>query len=414
MLSPETALARILAAVSRQEAPATEPVALREASWRTLAEDLLTPEDVPPFAVATMDGYALRAADARAPGARLPVAFEVFAGSASARSLPRGGCCRIFTGAVLPEGADAVEQQEVVRRQGRAARFGRAVPAGQFVRPRGSDLRAGEIALPAGTVLDPPAVALAAKLGRVVLRVRRRPRAVILPTGDELVPPGRTPRPGQIRESNGLALAAAVREAGGEARVLPPVRDRAGSLERALRAVRGADLLLTVGGVSVGERDLVRGALARAGARLHFWRVAIRPGKPFTFGVWDRMPVFGLPGNPASALVTFEVFVRPALRALQGLAGDGRLHAWVRLDRDHEKPRDLTVFVRARLGPRPRGPGLPWAEPLRTQKSGDLSSLLGADALVVLPAGKARFRRGQAAVARVLRAPARGGLPHDP
>jgi molybdopterin molybdotransferase len=415
MLTPDTALERILASVSRRAAvPGAQRVALRDSSWRTLAEDLLTAEDVPPFDVSSMDGYALRAADAAVPGARLPVAFEAFAGPRQARSLPRGACCRIFTGAVLPEGADAVEQQEVVRRAGATARFGRAVPVGQFVRPRGSDLRAGQIALPAGTVLDPPAMALAAKLGRVALRVRRRPRAVILPTGDELVPPGRRPRPGQIRESNGLALAAAVREAGGEPRLLPPARDRAESLARALRAARGADLLLTVGGVSVGERDLVRGALARAGARLDFWRVAIRPGKPFTFGLWEGMPVFGLPGNPASALVTFEVFVRPALRALQGLPGDGRLHAWVRLDRDHEKPRDLTVFVRARIGPLPRGPGLPWAEPLRTQKSGDLSSLLGADALVVLPAGKARFRRGQPAVARLLRAPAGGGLPHDP
>jgi len=414
VLTPETALARILAAVSRRPPSAAERVALPEAAWRTLAEDLPTAEDVPPFAVATMDGYALRAVEARSPGARLPVAFEVFAGPVPKRGLPRGACCRIFTGAVLPEGADAVEQQELVRRRGGAARFERAVTRGQFVRPRGSDLGAGEVALPAGTVLDPPAVALAAKLGRVSLRVRRRPRAVILPTGDELVAPGRRPRPGQIRESNGLALAAAVREAGGEARVLSPARDRAESLARALRTARGGDLLLTVGGVSVGERDLVRRALARAGARLDFWRVAIRPGKPFTFGVWGRMPVFGLPGNPASALVTFEVFVRPALRAMQGLEGDGRLHAWVRLDRDHEKPRDLTVFVRARLGPRTRGPGLPWAEPLRTQKSGDLSSLLGADALVVLPAGRARFRRGEAALARVLRAPSGGGGSHDP
>jgi molybdopterin molybdotransferase len=414
VLSPETALRRILAALSRPTSLRPERVPLREAPGRTLAEDIPTAEDIPPLAVSTMDGYALRAADARTPGAELPVLFEVFAGPAPATPLPRGACCRIYTGAVVPAGADAVEQQEVVRQRGGSARFARAVPAGQFVRQRGSDLGAGEVALPAGTALDPAAVALAAKLGRVELPVRRRPCAVILPTGDELVLPHRIPRPGQIRESNGPALAAAVREAGGDARLLPPARDRAESLERALRAARGADLLLTVGGVSVGARDLVRGALERAGARLDFGRVAIRPGKPFTFGLWDRTPVFGLPGNPASALVTFEVFVRPALRALQGLPGDGRVHAWVRLTRDQEKPRGLTMFVRVRLGPHTRSPGFPWAEPLRTQKSGDLSSLLGADALAVLPAGRTRFQRGDVVLARLLRAPSDAASSHDP
>jgi molybdopterin molybdotransferase len=414
VLTPETALQRILAALSIAGSPHSERVPLREAWGRTLAEEVRTPADVPPLALSTMDGYALRAADARTPGARLPVAFEVFAGPAPSTPLPGGACCRIFTGAVLPAGANAVEQQEVVKRRGGNARFARAVPAGQFVRQPGSDLGAGEVALPAGTSLDPAAVAIAASLGKVELLVRRRPRAVILPTGDELVLPEQAPRAGQIRESNGPALAAAVREAGGEARLLAPARDRAESLARALRAARGADLLLTVGGVSVGARDLVRGALERAGARLDFWRVAIRPGKPFTFGLWGRTPVFGLPGNPASALVTFELFVRPAVRALQGLTGDGRLRAWVRLTRELEKPRDLTMFVRVRLGARPRGPAFPWAEPLRTQKSGDLSSLLGADALAVLPAGRARFRRGNVVMARFLRAPDEAGASHDP
>jgi molybdopterin molybdotransferase len=163
------------------------------------------------------------------------------------------------------------------------------------------------------------------------------------------------------------------------------------------------DVLVTVGGVSVGARDLVRGALRGAGARLRFWRVAIRPGKPFTFGLWGDTVVFGLPGNPASALVTFELFVRPALRAMTGRPGDGRVKTWVRLARDQEKPSELTVYLRVRLTDRPGTVGLPWAEPLRTQQSGDLSSLVGADALAVLPAGTRRLRRGSTVRAVLLR-----------
>ncbi len=404
MLSPDTARKRILGAVARLAPLPAERVPLEKALGRTLATDLTAEADLPPFAASTMDGYAFRSGDAQ-PGARLPVAFEVFAGHGAARELPPGACCRITTGAPLPPGADAVEKQEEVRRQGRTVILDRAVAPGQFVRARGSDLPAGAVALAAGAAVDPAVVGLAAALGHRELAVHRRPRVVILPTGDELVPPGRRLLPGQIRESNGVALVAAVQEAGGEARKLPAVRDRAGSLERALRGARDLDVLLTVGGVSVGARDLVRGALRRAGARLQFWRVAIRPGKPFTFGLWGDKVVFGLPGNPASALVTFELFVRPALRALSGRVGDGRVSTWVRLARAQEKPAELTVYLRVRLTAPPGTPGLGWAEPLRTQQSGDLTSLAGADALAILPAGPTRLRRGAAVRAIVLRPP---------
>lgn len=406
VLSPETARKRILAALARLEPLPPERVPLATALGRVLAADLIAGEDLPPFAASTMDGYAFRAADARRAGARLPVAFEVFAGQGAARALPPGACCRVTTGAPLPAGADAVEKQEEVRRSGGTIVLAHVVAAGQFVRPRGSDLAAGATALPAGSVVDPAAAGLLAALGHRDVLIRRRPRVVIVPTGDELIPPGRPLRAGQIRESNGVALTAAVLEAGGEARALPAARDRPESLARALRSARGADVLLTVGGVSVGARDLVRGALRRAGARLRFWRVAIRPGKPFTFGLWNDTVVFGLPGNPASALVTFELFVRPALRALAGLAGDGRVGAWVRLARVQDKPPDLTVYLRVRLTVPPGTSGLAWAEPLRTQQSGDLTSLAGADALAILPAGAQRFRRGAKVRAVLLRAPA--------
>jgi molybdopterin molybdotransferase len=406
VLTPDDARARILAALSDVAPLAAERLPLADALGRALAEGLAADGDVPAFDAATMDGYALRAVDARRPGARLPVAFEVFAGRPVPRPLEPGTCCRIFTGAPLPDGADAVEMQEEVRRAGRGpAVFRRAAERGRFVRARGSDLAAGAVALPAGTPVDAGAVGLAAGLGRAELLVHRRPRVAILPTGDEIVPVGRAPGPGEIVESNGHALSAAVREAGGVPVLLAVAKDDPAAIARALESARGEDVLVTTGGVSVGSRDLVRAALARAGARLDFWRVAMRPGKPFTFGRWGRTAVFGLPGNPASALVTFELFARPALRALSGLAGAGRLRVAARLAGAQEKPAELAVFLRVRVR-RTRG-GIV-AEPLRTQLSGHLTSVAGHDGLAVLPAGRSRLARGAEVEVILLRAPAEG------
>jgi molybdopterin molybdotransferase len=402
VLAPAAARGRILAQLSDVAPLAAERVPLRAALARALAEDLRADGPVPSFAAATMDGYALRAADAPRPGARLPVAFEVFAGRAVARALPPGACCRIFTGAPLPEGADAVEMQEEVRRSGRAALFARAAERGRFIRGAGSDLAAGAVALAAGTPVDAGVIGLAAGLGRTELAVWRRPRVVILPTGDEVVPAGRPVAPGQIPESNGPALVAAVLEAGGDPVLLPIAGDSPEALRAALAAAEGADALVTTGGVSVGARDVVRSALTAAGARLDFWKVAMRPGKPFTFGRWGRTAVFGLPGNPASALVTFELFARPALRALAGLAGDGRVVVTGRLATAQEKPAELTVYLRARA--RREGADLV-LEPLRSQLSGHLTSVAGHDALAVLPAGAARLRRGARVEAILLRSP---------
>ncbi len=402
MLTPAAALTRILAALSDVAPLPAERVPLDGGAGRALAEDLVAAGDLPAFDAATMDGYALRAADARHAGTRLPVAFEVFAGRPAPGPLPGGACCRIFTGAPLPDGADAVEQQEQVRRTARSASFLRPAVRGRFVRPRGSDVAAGRVAVGAGALLDPGTIALAAGLGRPELLVHRRPRVAILPTGDEVVPVGRIPAPGQIVETNGHALAAAARDAGAEPVLLPAAADDASALRRALVAARGADALVTTGGVSVGARDLVRAALASAGARLDFWRVAMRPGKPFTFGRWGRTAVFGLPGNPVSALVTFELFVRPALRALAGLPGSGRLRVAARLGAAQVKPPELEIFLRCRLRPTR---GVLVAVPLRSQSSGDLSSAAGVDALAVLPAGRSRIARGARVEVVVLRPP---------
>ncbi|HSM92914.1 MAG TPA: gephyrin-like molybdotransferase Glp [Anaeromyxobacteraceae bacterium] len=401
---PAVALARILAQLADVAPLPPETAPLGEALGRALAEDLVAPAPLPAFDVATMDGYALRAADVPRAGARLPEALVVYAGAPADRALPRGACARIFTGAPLPRGADAVEQQEEISRGGDGVRFQRAALPGRFVRRRGSDVGRGEVALRRGEPLDAGGLALAAALGQASLRLHRRPRVAILPTGDELAGAGHAPGPGQIIESNGIALAAAAWEAGAEPDVLPPIPDDPRALARALRLVRRHDAVVTVGGVSVGERDLVRAALVQAGARLESWRVAMRPGKPFTFGRWGRTAVFGLPGNPASALVTFELFVRPALRALAGLPGAGRLVLPARLAAPAEKPAGLTTYLRARLRADARGLA---AVPLASQLSGDLSSSAGVDALAILPPGRSRFARGARIDVVVLRAPSR-------
>jgi molybdopterin molybdotransferase len=390
-LTPAQALARILALARRLGPLDAERVALADACGRVLSAPLLAQTPLPPFAASTMDGYACRAADLPRRGGRLPLAGTVAAGHPWRGRLRPGTCLQIFTGAPLPAGADAVEMQEQVEVRDGQARFARAAQAGRFVRAAGSDLRRGAVALPAGTRLDPGAIGLAAALGLRQVPVRRRPVVAILSTGDEVVPLGRRPGPGQIVESNAQALAAAVREAGGRPRLLGIARDHPSALRRAIARARTADVLLTIGGVSVGERDLVRGALVGAGAEVDFWRVAMRPGKPLLFGRLGRTLLFGLPGNPASALVGFELFARPALRALTGLSGSGRASARARLDAPQVKPPGLAVYLRARLEWRR---GEPWIVAHRTQMSGDLTSTAAVGALALLPAGRARLARG--------------------
>ncbi|HTT71304.1 MAG TPA: gephyrin-like molybdotransferase Glp [Anaeromyxobacteraceae bacterium] len=391
MIEPSEALARILAALADLSPLPRERVSLAEAPGRALAEDLVAPRPLPPFDSAQMDGYALCAADAPRAGARLEVAFEVFAGARAPPPLPRGVCCRVFTGAPVPKGADAVEMQEEVVRRGATARFRRAAERGRFVRLAGSDVAQGKVVLHAGRVVDPGAVGMAAALGRTELAVHRRPRVGLLATGDEMVPVDRAPEPGQLVDSNSHALAAACLEAGALPVLLPIARDEPAALRAAIAACEGLDALVSTGGVSVGQKDFMRAALTAAGTRLVFWRVAMRPGKPIAFGRRGRTAVFGLPGNPASALVTFELFVRPALRKLAGLPGPGRVIWSARLAHAVEKPAGLTHYLRARAW---LEGGELVAEPLRTQVSGDLSSTTGFEAIVVVPSEVTRVKRG--------------------
>ena len=319
MIPVEEALARIL-----EEIPVlgSERIGLPDADGRVLSEAVVAPRDVPPWDNSSMDGYALRSAEtgvaSRGRPLRLRILGEVPAGRLVTEPLAAAGAYRILTGAPLPPGADAVIPQEEVAVEAGELLVPRPVAAGENVRPRGEDVRAGETVLPAGTVLRPPAVGLLAALGRALVQVHQRPTVAVLSTGDELVDIHETPGPGKIINSNTYALAAQVREAGGVPLSLGIARDSREEIEERLTWGLRADVIVSSAGVSVGDRDLVKEVLTKLGAELYFWQVAMRPGKPLTFGSLGGRPVFGLPGNPVSSMVTFELFVRPALLKMGG------------------------------------------------------------------------------------------------
>ncbi len=385
MLDFDVALERVLAGVRPL---GTERVTLGEAQGRVLAEPLLAPAPLPAFDYSAMDGYAVRADDFAGDGPwALPVRGESRTGH-PAPVLESGTSCRIFTGAALPDGADTVVMQENVERDGGIARFSERPTAGQHVRHAGEDLERGAEALPAGTRLGPGQLGLCASLDRAELVVARRPEVGILCTGDELRAPGSPPRPGSIPESNGVTLSAMVRAAGGTPSLAPFTRDDREATLRALeQAIAGKDVLLTVGGVSVGEHDVVRPALEAAGADLDFWKVAIKPGKPLVHGSVGNTRVLGLPGNPVSAQVTFALFGVPLLRALQGDA--------------HPLPRTLHAELAAALRQKPGRRGYYRAvlegdriTPLDNQASGAATSMAWANALVIVPADSTGFDAG--------------------
>ena len=391
MLPWEEAVARVLADL-RPLAP--EPVPLADALGRALAEDVIAPRDLPPFANSAMDGWALRAADAVR--GRLPVVGVRYAGSSPGEPLPPGSAVRIFTGAPLPPGADCIVRQEDAWQDGGVVVLSVTPSAGSQVRAAGEDARAGEVALPAGAALGPAELGHAAALGRTHLLVHRRPRIALLATGDELCAVSEPALEGRIFESNTHALAAAATLAGAVPVPLGIARDRPGEIEALVSGAAGRfDALLTTGGASVGERDLVKDALVDLGAEERFWRVAIKPGKPFGLFRLGGAPVFLLPGNPASASVTFELFVRPALRRFAGLPGHGRHEVRAPLAAPARKPADLAVFARGNLVD-----GAFVATPF--QSSGLTRSLVGQHALAILPVGKTELAAGDEVTCRLL------------
>lgn len=383
MLSVEEALDRVL---SRVEPVATERVELLSALDRVLAEPVVTPFDIPPWPNASMDGYALRSEDMREASRERPTVLTVVgkipAGAIAPRPMASGETFRIFTGAPLPQGADSVIPQEEVQTDGLVVSVLRPVVPGESVRPAGEDMRAGETVLEPGHLIGAAEVGLLATLGHAQVRVFRRPRVAILSTGDELVDLGGAIGPGKIPNSNTYALMAQVAAAGGEPVNLGVASDNLQAIEERLRWGLGADLLISSAGVSVGEFDFVREALCRLGAELHLWQVAMRPGKPMTFGSLGPRPVFGLPGNPVSAMVTFELFVRPALRKMAGHRTLHRPTLQARALAPISNPGRRRGYLRVTLTPSDGGYG---ARLTGEQGSGILRSMVMADGLAIVP-----------------------------
>ena len=386
LLPVPEALARVLALISPL---GEEEVPLTEAAGRVLSRPVTATRTQPPFAASAMDGYAARRADA-VPGAQLRLVGESRAGERADRALGPGETIRIFTGAPIPDGADTVVIQEDVDRDGDIVRVTDRLGPGDNIRPAGADFSAGEAMAPRR--LSSADVALLAAFNRPLVPVRRKPVVALISTGDELVEPGETPGPDQIVSSNSYGLHALLRAHGADPRILPIARDSRAALEGALAAAEGADLVVTMGGASVGEHDQVREVFGDAGMDLSFYKIAMRPGKPLMAGrLASGAAMVGLPGNPVSSMVCGHLFLRPALDAFAGLPagplprGSAPLAAPVGANgvREH--------YARARLE---RGADGPRLRLLANQDSGALSNLAAAECLAVLPAGSPPLPEG--------------------
>jgi molybdopterin molybdotransferase len=388
LISVEETRSRVLAAVSPLPA---ETVAAADALGRVLAADVVSELELPPFDSSAMDGFAVVAG----PGGSLPVIGESRAGSPFEGTLRPGDAARVSTGAVVPGGADAVVPVERVEEQGDRVQVPATEP-GAHIRRAGEDVHAGQVVLRAGMRIGPPELGMLAAMGVESVACARRPRLAIVATGDELRPPGEKLGPGQIHDSNAVAIGAQATLAGAEViGRLSAGDDREATLDALRQGFEAADVVCVSGGVSVGPHDHVRPALAELGAEQHVWGVRLKPGKPFWFGTRDagglRTLVFGLPGNPVSAMVTFQLFALPALRALQG-ADPSVSRSIAILDAPIARNPDRDQAVRSRLRMEDDG----WhAQPTGPQGSHVLSSMIGAGALAVVPAGEGVIAPGE-------------------
>jgi molybdopterin molybdotransferase len=382
----EQARALVEAYARKLALPAGEKVGLLDSEGRVLAEEIRADRDFPPFARATRDGFAVRAMDLQRVPAKLKVVAEIAAGNSSRSSVNAGEAAEIMTGAPLPADTDAVVMVEYTRREGAFVIVERAVRAGENFVPRGAEASSEELLVAARSRMKPAAMAIAASVGKSSVKVYRKPVVAILATGDELVDIGEQPGAAEIRNSNSYSIAAQVCRAGGEPRIQPIVRDREESIREAVRAAKAADLLILSGGVSMGKYDLVEPVLAAEGAQFHMTGARIQPGKPIVFGtlpVSDReLPFFGLPGNPVSTMVTFDLFVTPVLAALGGAAEFPLRFAHAKLHEDFKVAPGLTQFLPAVLSgnvQESRVTVVPW------HGSGDLAAIVRANCYLVVP-----------------------------
>lgn len=373
------ALQRVLAEASPL---ATESILLTDALGRVLAADIAATRTQPPADVSAMDGYAVRSADVASAPVTLTVIGEVAAGHPFDGAVKAGQAARIFTGGMIPEGADTVVVQEIAKREGNAVSFDKPTAKGRNVRAKGIDFNEGQALLRQGRRLNDRDLMLAAAMNHAAVSVHHRPKVAIIGTGDELVMPGSVPGPGEIVYSNGYALTALAQREGAEARDFGIARDRLEDIGAAIKQARawGADILVTTGGASVGEHDLVQRALKAEGLDLSFWRVALRPGKPMMHGKLGGLQVLGLPGNPVSSYVCAFLFLVPLIRRLTGRSDVEHVPEGARLGRDLRENDERADYMRAILSPGVDGL---IATPVPSQDSSLMAPLAEADCLVI-------------------------------
>lgn len=397
MIAVEEAQTRIIESLVTHRPP-TELLSIRNALDRILAEPIVADLDSPPFDNSAMDGYAVRAESLTTATPDCPVRLEIVGTSAAGHPIAPVGlapfqCYRIMTGAPVPEDADAIVQSEWTTLDAAAQNtvwVSRPVTKGLNIRRHGSDIRQGSTVLTPGTRVTPAIIGIMATLGNERVRVYQKPRVGIISTGDELIDPGQVPLPGQIRNSNAFALEAAVRQAGGDPIIIPHAPDDLHAIIERLDQAAEADLILSSGGVSVGDFDFVKQALEAHGTQ-SFWRVNMKPGKPVTFGHYRDTAIFGLPGNPVSALVTFELFVRPFIRQWQGDPNWARVTVALPLLEDFNEVSDRRHYVRGQIRTED---GMVGISPNPDQGSSIQTSWLSATGLIIIPENQGPLPKG--------------------
>ena len=381
-------------------------VSCLESLGAILAEDVYADIANPPFDNSAVDGYAVIATETAGASQSTPRTFdlleEIAAGASPVYELRPGKCSKIMTGAPIPPGADAVVMIEDTVAAGSKVRILQPASPGEHVRRRGEDIHKGDRVLAAGTLIKSPEIAILAAMGQSRVTVHRRPSVAVITTGDELVDIDQSPSAGQIRNSNAYAVAAMIAESGAEVHSIQRVRDDEGETESALSACVGADIIVTSGGVSVGDRDYVKPAVEKLGA-LSFWRVNMKPGKPIAVGTIGDSFFFGLPGNPISTMVTFELFVRPAIRKLMGFSDPLPPRVTATLNEELTRSPGREEYIRATLTLTESGFA---AQTTGGQGSGMLRSMAGANALLVIPADIRRVSKGESVTALLLHTPA--------
>ena len=392
MISVDEALKEILEAISPL---GLEKVSILDALGRVIGEDIYAGRAIPPKDNSAMDGYALRAVDSHGASPEKPIFLDVVevipAGSIPAKRIEPGQAARIMTGAPLPEGADSVIRMEDTRKEENRVALLVEIKKGRYVRHEGEDVRQGEKVISRGDIIRAAEVGMLASLGRSFILVHQRPLVAIVATGDELVDIDEAPSPWKIVGSNSYSLAALVRECGGIPLQIGIAKDRREDLKAIFRAALRADLILSSGGVSVGDYDLVKEIMKEVGNHMQFWQVAMQPGRPLAFGSLGDVPTVGLPGTPVSVMVCFEQFIRPAIRKMLGHRNLFRRIVWASLGEDIEKKKGIRQFIQARIC---RDGENYTVVTTGKQGSGILKSMVRANGLIILPEETTAVRRG--------------------